>query len=245
MGRYLQGTTKCIHFTTRDAWTDPDQGRRHGPHNSCQIRLGALAVVNQDDIPPKHLFRLKRPQGHKLPNGNYRIRSVVSNQPLGTQPIVGRRPAYRAVVPVPSAAPQTFTVQQVNGLEDTYLITREGRYTRDMWNAVYAIQSSPAQQWVITHRQQPDAYTITKLNTRQAWTEPDQYGRDGRRNPDSPRQIRLEPLTTTKRCVCSDICPNQLFKFEALLEPRRPNAHPAAPPGRSAAPRRVRFKLPS
>ncbi|KAI6033411.1 hypothetical protein EDC04DRAFT_2706106 [Pisolithus marmoratus] len=82
-----------------------------------------------------------------------------------------------------------------------------------------------------------DALRIMKLNTDQAWTEPDQYSRDGRHDPDTPRQvmatcwclmggglsehvllqIRLEPLRAGIYC---EISPNQLFRLEALLEPR-------------------------
>ncbi|KAI6039721.1 hypothetical protein EDC04DRAFT_1635196 [Pisolithus marmoratus] len=144
---------------TQEAWTEPDQGRRRDSNDARQIRLKPLVAMNQGTccrIHPSQLFRFKPLRGHKLPNGNYKIRSLVSNQPLGVQPIVGRRPAYPAVVPVAGVAPRMFRLQQVNGSEDTYLIRLQGRYIRAEGNL---FQSPPAQQWVITRRQQPDAYT--------------------------------------------------------------------------------------
>ncbi|KAI6039716.1 hypothetical protein EDC04DRAFT_1634752 [Pisolithus marmoratus] len=141
---------------TQEAWTEPDQGRRRDPNDPRQIRLGPLVAMNQGNrcrIHPSQLFRFKLLQGHKLPNGNYRIRSLVSNRLLGIQPTVGHKSEHPTVVPVAGAAPQTFSVQKVNGSEDTYLIRIQGKFARDQRN------SSQSPLWVFQHRQQQDAYT--------------------------------------------------------------------------------------
>ncbi|KAI6017990.1 hypothetical protein BKA83DRAFT_681227 [Pisolithus microcarpus] len=177
---------KIVKLNTSLLWTDPgrDSGDRrqirlHPPANTS---LGSLS-----DISPGQLFKFGVPPEQKLPSGNYRIYSLVSNQPLGIQAILGYRPdapvvepaqpritsrADPVVVPVPSAAPQTFTVRQVNGSEDTYVITIDRKNTRDERNLVYAFENEPAQEWVITYRENQGAYTIVKMRTGGAWTDP-------------------------------------------------------------------------
>ncbi|KAI6039731.1 hypothetical protein EDC04DRAFT_1636890 [Pisolithus marmoratus] len=183
-------------LNTNQTWTDPGQDRRdghRGPDDPRQICLEPLTGANQghhSDISPNQLFRFEVPREHKLRSGDYRIHSLVSNQPLGIQRIVGIRPddpvvepalprmhsrADPVVVPVPSAAPQIFTVQQVNESEDTYVIKIEGKYTRDERNLVYAFQDPPAQEWVITYRENQGAYTIVKMRTGGAWTDPREF----------------------------------------------------------------------
>ncbi|KAI6039727.1 hypothetical protein EDC04DRAFT_1635725 [Pisolithus marmoratus] len=195
---------------TDQAWTHPSQDGsddRHDPADSHQICLEPLTRAHRGnlyEINPNQLFRFEVPREHKLLSGTYRIHSLVSNQSLGIQPIMGRRPenpvvgpthlrpnttAGPVVVPVPSAFPQMFTVQQVKGSEDAYLITIQDKYTLDDGNVVYALQGPPVQEWVITYRQEQNAYTIGKLNTDQAWTDHGQHGRDGRLDPDNPRQV--------------------------------------------------------
>ncbi|KAI6115576.1 hypothetical protein EV401DRAFT_2097591 [Pisolithus croceorrhizus] len=197
--REQQNAYTIVKLYANDAWTDSGQDRREGrrdPDDPRQIRLGPLTGANPNvysDIPPNQLFRFEVPREHKLPTGNYRIHSLVSNQPLGLQGVLGYRPdvpvvepphprthsrADPVVVPVPSAAPQTFTVQQVNGSEDTYVIKIEGKFTRDERNLVYAFQDPPAQEWVITYRENQGAYTIVKMRTRGAWTDPREFPDD-------------------------------------------------------------------
>ncbi|KAI6039724.1 hypothetical protein EDC04DRAFT_2682645 [Pisolithus marmoratus] len=165
-------------LNTHEVWTEPDQRHRDSrrdPYDSRQIRLEPLATAKRGVyyyIRPNQLFRIEFPQEHKLPNGSYRIYTLLSNQPLGIQHIVGCRPDSPAVVAVPGAAPRTFTLQQVNGSEDTYLIRLQGRYARNERNLFRS------QQWVITYRRQRNAFTIMKLNTYRAWTEPDQSRSD-------------------------------------------------------------------
>ncbi|KAI6154650.1 hypothetical protein BKA82DRAFT_860699 [Pisolithus tinctorius] len=92
---------------------------------SFQIRLEPLTGANQgkySDIRASQLFRFEVPREHKLPSGDYRIHSLVSNQPLGIQSVVGHRPddpviaparppvhsrADPVIVPAPGFAPQT------------------------------------------------------------------------------------------------------------------------------------------
>lgn len=194
--REQQNAYTIVKLNTNEAWTDPGQDRREGrrdPDDPRQIRLEPLTGANQgkySDICASQLFRFEVPREHKLPSGDYRIHSLVSNQPLGIQSVVGRRPddpviepvrppvhsrADPVIVPVPGFAPQTFTVQQVNGAEDTYVIRIEGKYTRDERNLVYAFQDPPAQEWVITYRENQGAYTIVKMRTGGAWTDPRQF----------------------------------------------------------------------
>ncbi|KAI6039726.1 hypothetical protein EDC04DRAFT_2894872 [Pisolithus marmoratus] len=246
--RQPQNAFTIMKLNTHEVWTEPSQRRRDGrndPHDPRQIRLKPLVFAKRGIycyIRPNQLFRIEFPREHKLPDGTYRIHTLLSNQPLGIHPIMGRSPDSPAVVAVPGAAPQTFTLQQVKGSEDTYLIRIHGRFTQDKRNL---FQCPPTQQWVITYRRQRNAFTIMKLNTHRAWTEPDQSDRIGSGIAESPHHICLEPLTTVNRGIRSDIRPNQLFRLEALWEHRYPNADPAAVPGRSAAPRRVQFKPPS
>ncbi|KAI6125653.1 hypothetical protein EDD16DRAFT_1557928 [Pisolithus croceorrhizus] len=197
--REQQNAYTIVKLNTNDAWTDPGQDHREGrrdPDDPRQIRLEPLTGANPgvySDIRPNQLFRFEVPREHQLPSGNYRIHSLVSNQPLGLQGVLGYRPdvpvvepphlrthsrADPVVVPVPSAAPQTFTVQQVNGSEDTYVIKIEGKYTRDERNLVYAFQDPPAQEWVITYRENQGAYTIAKMRTGGAWTDPREFPDD-------------------------------------------------------------------
>lgn len=194
--REQQNAYTIVKLNTNEAWTDPGQDRRDGrrdPDDPRQIRLEPLTGANQgkySDIRASQLFRFEVPREHKLPSGDYRIHSLVSNQPLGIQSVVGHRPddpviaparppvhsrADPVIVPAPGFAPQTFTVQQVNGAEDTYVIRIEGKYTRDERNLVYAFQNPPAQEWVITYRENQGAYTIVKMRTGGAWTDPRQF----------------------------------------------------------------------
>ncbi|KAI6033405.1 hypothetical protein EDC04DRAFT_2209399 [Pisolithus marmoratus] len=231
-----QNAYTIVKLNTDQAWTHPSQDGsddRHDPGDSHQICLKPLTGAHRGtlyEINPNQLFRFEVPREHKLLSGNYRIHSLVSNQSLGIQPIMGRRPenpvvgpihlqpnttAGPVVVPVPSAFPQIFSVQRVKGSEDAYLITIQDKYTLDDGNVVYALQGPPVQEWVITYRQEQNAYTIGKLNTDQAWTDHGQHGRDGRLDPDNPRQIRLEPLIGMNPGDYSNVYLNQLFRFEA------------------------------
>ncbi|KAI6017975.1 hypothetical protein BKA83DRAFT_4316441 [Pisolithus microcarpus] len=180
-------------LSTNLAWTDRGQERRQDrrdPDEPRQIGLQPLTTTSlggHSGISPTQLFRFEVPREQKLPSGNYKIYSLVSNQPLGIQAILGYRPdvpvvepaqprinsrADPVVVPVPGAAPQTFTIRQVNGSEDTYVITIDRKNTRDERNLVYAFENEPAQEWVITYRENQGAYTIVKMRTGGAWTDP-------------------------------------------------------------------------
>ncbi|KAI6000122.1 hypothetical protein F5J12DRAFT_846283 [Pisolithus orientalis] len=175
--REQQNAYTIVKLNTNEAWTDPGQDRREGRRDPDDPRQGKYS-----DICASQLVQIRA--------GDYRIHSLVSNQPLGIQSVVGRRPddsviepvrppvhsrADPVIVPVTGFAPQTFTVQQVNGAEDTYVIRIEGKYTRDERNLVYAFQDPPAQEWVITYRENQGAYTIVKMRTGGAWTDPRQF----------------------------------------------------------------------
>ncbi|KAI5988719.1 hypothetical protein EDD15DRAFT_1354276 [Pisolithus albus] len=116
-----QQAYRIVKLNTSLLWTDPGrvagdvrQIRLHSPANTS---LGSLSNVS-----PGQLFKFEVPREQKLPSGNYRIYSLVSNQPLGIQSILGYRPdvpvvepaqpritsrADPVVVPVPGAVSQT------------------------------------------------------------------------------------------------------------------------------------------
>ncbi|KAI6033408.1 hypothetical protein EDC04DRAFT_2706062, partial [Pisolithus marmoratus] len=103
-----------------------------------QIRLEPLTTTNQcvcSDICPNQLFRFEAVLEHRPPSGNSGVRPSVPNQP-GTPAIVPTHPQTRptanpVATPVHSAAPQTPTVQQVNGLEGTYVVQIQRMRTGD------------------------------------------------------------------------------------------------------------------
>ncbi|KAI5988594.1 hypothetical protein EDD15DRAFT_1369745 [Pisolithus albus] len=187
-----QQAYRIVKLNTSLLWTDPGRvagdvrqvmpacSSSYGTLSLCvssQIRLHSPAntsLGSLSNVSPGQLFKFEVPREQKLPSGNYRIYSLVSNQPLGIQSILGYRPdvpvvepaqpritsrADPVVVPVPGAVPQTFTVRQVNGSEETYVITIDRKNTGDERNLVYAFENEPAQEWVITYREKQDAYT--------------------------------------------------------------------------------------
>ncbi|KAI6033409.1 hypothetical protein EDC04DRAFT_2209583 [Pisolithus marmoratus] len=125
------------------------------------------------------------------------------------------------IVPSPDGYPDKFHVELVDESNHIYVITVDGKNTRDDEHLVYA-SDREAQKWVITYWQQQDAYIIAKLSTQEAWTEPDQ-GR--RRDPNDARQIRLKALVAMNQSTCCRIHPSQLFRFKPLRGHKLPNAH--------------------
>ncbi|KAI6033412.1 hypothetical protein EDC04DRAFT_2209796 [Pisolithus marmoratus] len=116
-----------------------------------------------------------------LPSGDYVIHSLL-NRPLG---IGGPKGSVPVIVPSPGTYPQQFHINLVDESNHIYVITVDGKNTRVDGRLVY-VSHRKAQKWVITYWKQQDAYIIMKLNTREAWTEPDQ-GRPC--DPNDPRQV--------------------------------------------------------
>ncbi|KAI5988706.1 hypothetical protein EDD15DRAFT_2287110 [Pisolithus albus] len=156
-----------------------------------------------------------------LPSGDYVIYSLIDG-PLGIAPFMGGLGGDPVIVPSPGFYPQKFHVQVVDEFNHIYVITVDGKNTRDEEQLVYA-SMKPAQKWVITYRRQNNAYTIVKLDTDLAWTDPGEERRPNRRDPDEPRQIRLQPLAGASQGGYSDISPSQLFKFEVPREQKLPS----------------------
>ncbi|KAI6016574.1 hypothetical protein PISMIDRAFT_541318 [Pisolithus microcarpus 441] len=177
-----------------------------------------------------------------LPSGDYVIYSLIDG-PLGIASIMGAIGRVPVIVPSPGFYPQKFHVEVVDEFNHIYVITVDGKNTRDEQQLVYASMEK-AQQWVITYRRQDNAYTIVKLDTDLAWTDPGQERRPDRRDPDEPRQvmpacfpsygtlslcvssqIRLQPLTGAYADDYSDIPASQLFKFEVPREQKLPSGN--------------------
>ncbi|KAI6033410.1 hypothetical protein EDC04DRAFT_3091493 [Pisolithus marmoratus] len=206
-----------------------NQCRPRYPNDPRQLCLASLDTGNQGAhryIHRNQLFKLKLSQGRRLRNGNYGIRSLFSHRPLGIQPIVGWSPDGPVVAPAPNVAPGTFNRNIMTKCAGNFihLAVHQQASTLEMSKTLF-MPSKAHRPNSINAQKLGDALRITKLNTRATWAEPDQYDRDGHRDPDSPLQILLEPLTTTNPGGYSDICYNQLFGFEALLEPRPPNGN--------------------
>ncbi|KAI6016572.1 hypothetical protein PISMIDRAFT_12269, partial [Pisolithus microcarpus 441] len=158
-----------------------------------------------------------------LPDGDYVIYSLIDG-PLGIGSIMGATDRVPVINPSPGFYPQKFGVRVVDESKRSYVITVDGKTTRDDGQLVYASKEEP-QKWVITLSRQDSAYTITKLSTNLAWTDRGQERRQDRRDPDEPRQIGLQPLTTTSLGGHSGISPTQLFRFEVPREQKLPSGN--------------------
>ncbi|KAI6101174.1 hypothetical protein F5141DRAFT_1137160 [Pisolithus sp. B1] len=103
-----------------------------------------------------------------------------------------------------------FTVEPVNGGDNTYAIRVENRNTRGQENLVYAFEDQPAEEWVVIYRELQRAYTIERRGESVGWTVP---------LPEETelRQVTLSPLIST-RSLPPQFLPRQLFRFERVPE---------------------------
>ncbi|KAI6124893.1 hypothetical protein EV401DRAFT_1940492 [Pisolithus croceorrhizus] len=148
-------------------------------------------------------------------HGQYYIISLQDNDHLDVSNIVPAifppPPLPVIVLPrevVPPRPP--FTVEPVNGGDNTYAIRVENRNTRGQENRVFAFEDQPAEEWVIVYRQFQNAYTIQRRDDPAGWTVP---------LPEETelRQVTLSPLIST-RSLPPQFLPRQLFRFERVPE---------------------------
>ncbi|KAI5982708.1 hypothetical protein EDC04DRAFT_2915384 [Pisolithus marmoratus] len=154
---------------------------------------------------------------NELPTGQYRITSLLDNDPLS----VSSGPAPLAVIVLPPGVlPYSFTVVPVHDGDDTYVILVDNRNTRGENERVFAFRDRPAEVWVIRYREPQDAYTIERrdgpLSTDPppvplAWTVPRQEPESGERED----QVLLRPLAAT-RSDPPQFRSSQLFRIERV-----------------------------
>ncbi|KIK18218.1 hypothetical protein PISMIDRAFT_684407 [Pisolithus microcarpus 441] len=147
--------------------------------------------------------------------GQYYIISLQDNEQLDVSNIIPAifppPPLPVIVLPrevVPPRPP--FTVEPVNGGDNTYVIRVADRNTRGQENRVFAFEDQPAEEWVIVYRELQGAYTIERRGEPVGWTAP---------LPEETelRQVALNPLISTPSFP-PRFLPRQLFRFERLPE---------------------------
>ncbi|KAI6001267.1 hypothetical protein EDD15DRAFT_2192914 [Pisolithus albus] len=148
-----------------------------------------------------------------LLHGQYYVISVQDNEQLDVSRIIPHifppPPLPVIVLPrevVPPKPP--FTIEPVNGGDNTYVIKVEDRNTRGEEKRVFAFEDQPAEEWVILYREGQDAYTIERRGEPVGWTVPlpEETGL---------RQVALEPIISTGS-LPPQFLPRQLFRFERL-----------------------------
>ncbi|KIM61262.1 hypothetical protein SCLCIDRAFT_26052 [Scleroderma citrinum Foug A] len=130
------------------------------------------------------------------------IRSVVSDQLVGTTTITddaiatGVPPGTKLIIvnPMISVPPPQFQLRRVDRTQPVYEIFAGNDYVRDgepehVRGLVFAFADPPAQKFVFTYVEKHGAYTIVKLGTNDALTDP--FSKDIR---GAERSIRLRPL---------------------------------------------------
>ncbi|KAI6044499.1 hypothetical protein EDC04DRAFT_2599520 [Pisolithus marmoratus] len=149
----------------------------------------------------------------RLLHGQYYITSLQNNENLGVSNIV---PAIFPPPPLPvivlpdGVLPPRFTVEPVNGGDNTYVILVERRNTRGQEDRVFAFENEPVEEWVILYRELQDAYTIERRGGPVGWTVP---------QPEETeiRQVVLRPIIATPS-LPPRFLPSQLYRFERAPE---------------------------
>lgn len=99
----------------------------------------------------------------KLLHGQYIITSVADNENLGVSnipPIPIFPPPPIPVIVLPDGVlPPRFTIESVNGGNNTYVILLGKRNTRGQDERVFAVENEPAEEWIITYSELQNAYT--------------------------------------------------------------------------------------
>ncbi|KAI6127202.1 hypothetical protein F5141DRAFT_378975 [Pisolithus sp. B1] len=147
----------------------------------------------------------------ELAYGRYHIASVQREEQLGvsTEPDISSPPPAPVVVLPRGVLPPEFTIVPVNVEANAYIILVEKRVTGDQEDLVFASTGEPAEVWLITYCEIPNAccepqkgYTIQKrdgISPFLGWTAPP---RDGAQHPN---QISLRRFLYP--------CPSQLFQI--------------------------------
>lgn len=145
----------------------------------------------------------------RLLPGQYYITSLQNNENLGVSqslPVIPPPPVPVIVLPQ-GVLPPKFTVEVVNGGDNTYAIKVEGRNTRGQEDRVFAFADQSAEEWVILYREYDDAYTIERRGEPIGWTVQQPEGVED-------RQVVLRPIIST-RSIPPHFLPAQLFRFES------------------------------
>ncbi|KAI6108835.1 hypothetical protein EDD16DRAFT_1898485 [Pisolithus croceorrhizus] len=129
----------------------------------------------------------------------------------------------------PNAFIPPFTVEPVNGGDNTYAIRVENRNTRGQENRVFAFEDQPAEEWVIVYREFQNAYTEVTGSRHPRVLDTDTMMVSIQRRDDPAgwtvppleetelRQVTLSPLISTPSLPLQFL-PRQLFRFERVPE---------------------------
>ncbi|KAI6139721.1 hypothetical protein BKA82DRAFT_24315 [Pisolithus tinctorius] len=150
---------------------------------------------------------------NELPPGQYIITSVADQENLGVSnivPLIFPPPPIPVIVLPDGVLPPRFTIELVNGGDNTYVILVEKRNTRGQDERVFAFENEPAEEWVIIYREPQNAYTIERRGGPLAWTAPP------REQPLPERQILLNPLVV-QLSEPPQFLPTQLFRFTRVI----------------------------
>ncbi|KAI6010931.1 hypothetical protein F5J12DRAFT_571133 [Pisolithus orientalis] len=145
----------------------------------------------------------------RLLPGQYYITSLQNNENLGVSqslPVIPPLPVPVMILR-PGVLPPEFTVEVVNGGDNTYVIKVERRNTRGRKDRVFAFADQPAEEWVILYREYNGAYTIERRDQPVGWTVQQPEGVED-------RQVVLSPVVST-RSIPPQFRPTQLFRFES------------------------------
>ncbi|KAI6016215.1 hypothetical protein EDC04DRAFT_2946719 [Pisolithus marmoratus] len=146
-----------------------------------------------------------------MPN-NLKPDTVIISSTLKGNPYVGVPLILPTILPVnlierqPGVRPPRFVFRQVEG--NIYTITINGLHVIEREGKLFAVveEEGPAQEWVITYRENHDAYTIVKRDAPPeiGWVAPTQ---------DESHQILVQPLLPG-RSFPPSYRPQELYKFE-------------------------------
>ncbi|KAI6042257.1 hypothetical protein EDC04DRAFT_2601045 [Pisolithus marmoratus] len=131
---------------------------------------------------------------------------VVIYSTLDGNPYVGIPMILPAIIPVnliergSGIQPSRFIAQRVEN--NVYMLTTNGYRAIDLEGNLFGALELPPQEWVITYRENHDAYTIVKRTNAPeeiGWVAP---------TKDKSRQILVQPLTLPT------YPPQELYRFE-------------------------------
>ncbi|KAI6010939.1 hypothetical protein F5J12DRAFT_891445 [Pisolithus orientalis] len=150
---------------------------------------------------------------NELLHGQYIITSVADQENLGVSiivPLIFPPPPIPVIVLPEGVVPPKFTIEPVNGGNNTYVILVDKRNTRGQDERVFAFENEPAEEWVIIYREPQNAYTIERRGGPLGWTAPP------REEPLPERQILLSPLIV-RPSEPPQFLPSQLFRLTRVL----------------------------
>ncbi|KAI6042264.1 hypothetical protein EDC04DRAFT_3139258 [Pisolithus marmoratus] len=137
--------------------------------------------------------------------------SVVISSTLEGYPYVGIPPILPTIIPInlierrPGVQPPRFAFRRVGG--NIYTITINGLQVIELEGRLFAVVEGAPQEWVITYRENHDAYTIVKrldASEEIGWVAPIEG---------ESRQILVQPLLPGRSSPPS-YRPQELYRFE-------------------------------